>query len=107
MMFQPVLQLGDGGVPCPPPIAAAVAELADALDSGSSGSKIPWRFDSSQPHFETNRVEQGFFEAQLGPVLLSRGVVAPRFVVTAIHWRNDFFRFVHLPGLQCNDQATS
>ena len=31
--------------------AAAVAELADALDSGSSGSKIPWRFDSSQPHF--------------------------------------------------------
>ena len=33
------------------PITAAVAELADALDSGSSGSKIPWRFDSSQPHF--------------------------------------------------------
>ena len=30
--------------------AAAVAELADALDSGSSGSNIPWRFDSSQPH---------------------------------------------------------
>ena len=29
---------------------AAVAELADALDSDSSGSKIPWRFDSSQPH---------------------------------------------------------
>ena len=35
-----------------PPIAAAVAELADALDSGSSGSKIPWRFDSSQPHLD-------------------------------------------------------
>ncbi len=33
-----------------PRFPAAVAELADALDSGSSGSKIPWRFDSSQPH---------------------------------------------------------
>ncbi len=31
---------------------AAVAELADALDSGSSGSKIPWRFEPSQPHFD-------------------------------------------------------
>ena len=30
--------------------AAAVAELADALDSGSSGSNFPWRFESSQPH---------------------------------------------------------
>ena len=38
--------------------AAAVAELADALDSGSSGSKIPWRFDSSQPHFS---IGQGMF----------------------------------------------
>ena len=31
--------------------AAAVAELADALGSGPSGGKTPWRFDSSQPHF--------------------------------------------------------
>ncbi len=36
---------------------AAVAELADALGSGPSGGKTPWRFDSSQPHF---------FEAQAG-----------------------------------------
>lgn len=42
---------------CPPhsggimsSIAAAVAKLADALGSGPSGSKIPWRFKSSQPH---------------------------------------------------------
>ncbi len=33
-----------------PRFPAAVAELADALDSGSSESKISWRFDSSQPH---------------------------------------------------------
>ena len=29
---------------------ADVAKLADAPDSGSGGSKIPWRFDSSHPH---------------------------------------------------------
>lgn len=29
---------------------ADVAELADAQDSGSCGSKIPWRFDPSHPH---------------------------------------------------------
>src|SRR5436305_1434024 len=32
-----------------PQNAAAVAELADALDSGSSVQKT-WRFDSSRPH---------------------------------------------------------
>src|SRR5688572_9565814 len=31
--------------------SAAVAELADALDSGSSVQKT-WRFKSSQPHYE-------------------------------------------------------
>ena len=49
---------GCGEVPFCVPISAAVAELADALDSGSSGSKIPWRFDSSQPHFS---IGQGMF----------------------------------------------
>ncbi len=32
------------------PFFADVAELADALGSGPSGSKIPWRFESSHPH---------------------------------------------------------
>jgi hypothetical protein len=43
-----------------------VAELADALDSGSSGSKIPWRFEPSQPH---TSMESGLW-LWPGPVLL-------------------------------------
>gem|GEM_PF-5168850 len=35
-------------------VVAAVAELADALGSGPSGGKTPWRFDSSQPHLVRN-----------------------------------------------------
>ena len=35
--------------PDAPSSIAAVAELADALDSGSSVQKT-WRFDSSRPH---------------------------------------------------------
>ncbi len=34
-----------------PCTSADVAELVDALGSGPSGSKIPWRFESSHPHF--------------------------------------------------------
>jgi hypothetical protein len=34
------------------PLAADVAELADALGSGPSGINTPWRFDSSRPHSE-------------------------------------------------------
>ena len=49
---------------CGSRLIAAVAELADALGSGPSGSKIPWSFDSSQPHLALAR---GDIEGTQGP----------------------------------------
>ena len=49
-MNEPGLHPSEAVMGILPRFPAAVAELADALDSGSSGSNIPWRFDSSQPH---------------------------------------------------------
>lgn len=61
-----------GGI-LPRLFAAAVAELADALGSGPSGSKIPWRFDSSQPHStRVGAVRRGFFD---------QSIFGPRFAV--------------------------
>ncbi len=45
------VQVGQNGVvglSCRP--FADVAELADALGSGPSGGKTPWRFEPSHPH---------------------------------------------------------
>ena len=58
---------GRRGLVILPRFAAAVAELADALDSGSSGSNIPWRFDSSQPHERPAGPERGLLSARTSP----------------------------------------